>query len=1242
MVHEDEMADMSKFNRPTRLLFIMLGVWLCTSAFAGAALIPKDQPTREWVQFQSPGYADQIGGVIFDQDYQPECGQILGGISTGGLDFEVSGTIGFDTLFQGYPRKLQRFKPFLGLAIEGQTWVLASSEIIQGGIKRGANDPARDPYTGFRQWNVALPGIEGVKSATGIRYSARYPVVDYDFQTDAPVDVDARIWAPFVPGSVESSSIPAIVFEIYLKNKSNETRRGRIALNYPGVQSTTEIGSQYTDAGNLGDIVFARGKAPFDGDLSGETEPSIAREIPARGPGGRMAIGDSSGDGQPEVVLGLCGQATGRGFLVAWQRTEPAAMDGDGQYRWDVVDILEDEGFTVTEFADLEGDGQLEIVAGTSRGRLFAYTFHGSPVDSDNPEPLAHYTRRQLNAAQGSAGAITDVCPYDLDGDGATEIIYTLGYQTDETQTTPGAYLVDFGKVTPLLVDPLACFTACAVGDFDGDGADEAAVAATGDAPQGNFVCVLQLRHGHEAGAETFLELPPGEGPDWLAAGDFNGNGTDDLLVGTPTQGTIWFERLPSGTGNSEPWQRETAFAHAFTASSRPAELIQGDPKTYIVVGDRNTGLLGRLDGPDVPPGQGQWGLKRYMLDTGQAVALGDLSGDHIPDILSWHPEGRLNGITVLESTQPFFHNHPRTKAQGRRGMSAPSATVVALPHGEEYALAVLGDENVHFGGNLSQRAGGWADLSKNVPPPDKTETGASASVDFELAPLESRTIRYALAWYVPQWRSTFTYTRQNIIRYRNADDIVSSINDNHAQLLNRIYRWQDVVYQEPNLPLWLKDSMINSLGLIAEDSYWAVAQPPLGDWCFPDGLYGMIESPRAAPQIECIPCTWYGNIPLVYFFPNLTRSTLRGFKEYQRAEDGAMVFNFGARDEMWWYGDRALENQIALNGFCFVDMVHRQWRCTGDDTVVEEFYPAVRAATIFAQNIRPEVYGMLHMPTFGSATEWWEGWAWEGLTTHAGSLNLTGLLMAERMAEHVGDKPFAVQCRTWFKQARDVMEGEMWLGDTYALFKNMETGKTADDIMSNQFDAEWVSQYGGVESVFDKPRLDRALDRIWESCVVQTGAAAFATKDGEPLMRAYGNFIPEMMILGMTYLYTDQPERGLEIVRRMFDNLYFDQPYVFDWPNWIYMDTGKRAYGSDYYQNMLVWAIPAAINKQAIDEVRQQGSLVNRIILAGSPPQRLKLDSAPIVRGLFDQVVPDYVPPTTGEITDWGEEPKP
>jgi len=62
----------------------------------------------------------------------------------------------------------------------------------------------------------------------------------------------------------------------------------------------------------------------------------------------------------------------------------------------------------------------------------------------------------------------------------------------------------------------------------------------------------------------------------------------------------------------------------------------------------------------------------------------------------------------------------------------------------------------------------------------------------------------------------------------------------------------QQVIYTSQELPGWLRDTLVNNLCLITDDSIWAQPRPPLGDWCFPSGLFGLCESPRGCPQIEC------------------------------------------------------------------------------------------------------------------------------------------------------------------------------------------------------------------------------------------------------------------------------------------------------------------------------------------------------------------------------------------------------
>ncbi len=113
-----------------------------------------------------------------------------------------------------------------------------------------------------------------------------------------------------------------------------------------------------------------------------------------------------------------------------------------------------------------------------------------------------------------------------------------------------------------------------------------------------------------------------------------------------------------------------------------------------------------------------------------------------------------------------------------------------------------------------------------------------------------------------------------------------------------------------------------------------AQAKPPVPAWVKEqDGLFALIECPRECPNLECIPCSFYGNYPLVYFFPDLALSTLRGFEGYQEP-DGAVPFMFGGGCINTPFIDPAMPSrgyQITMNGPCYVDLVDRYLMCHGN-----------------------------------------------------------------------------------------------------------------------------------------------------------------------------------------------------------------------------------------------------------------------------------------------------------------------
>ncbi len=90
------------------------------STGVSGSFFPAGLKERDWVEFKSAGFTQSVTGVIFNSDNPPCCGVPLGGVSTGCVDIETNGTIGFNCLFDAYPRKPQMLEPLLGLAVGDQ------------------------------------------------------------------------------------------------------------------------------------------------------------------------------------------------------------------------------------------------------------------------------------------------------------------------------------------------------------------------------------------------------------------------------------------------------------------------------------------------------------------------------------------------------------------------------------------------------------------------------------------------------------------------------------------------------------------------------------------------------------------------------------------------------------------------------------------------------------------------------------------------------------------------------------------------------------------------------------------------------------------------------------------------------------------------------------------------------------------------------------------------------------------
>ena len=565
--------------------------------------------------------------------------------------------------------------------------------------------------------------------------------------------------------------------------------------------------------------------------------------------------------------------------------------------------------------------------------------------------------------------------------------------------------------------------------------------------------------------------------------------------------------------------------------------------------------------------------------------------------------------------------------------LQAQQKGLFELRNAVSYSLSLLGEEGsdaLTTGAGLA--SADWRRVASGLPQPTEYSLGTSLAVDRVLRAREEVSFEFMLTWWAPTWSGDgrasapgLRYRHMYAARFADAREVAEQAAPQAASWERRVRSWQEALYRDQDLPPWLQDSLVNALHLIAKDGAWAQAGDPLPDWVRPeDGLFGMNESPEECPQFECIPNSLYGNIPLVYLFPELALSTLRGYVGYM-TEDGEPPWIFGGVTGSTGGYDMAKPwpgYQVTLNGACFVDMVDRYWLRTGDAAVLDEFYPSVKLATEFTLGLNRREDGIVWMPDRPVSrppsgmpmlpeTEWLEAAEWRGMVAHVGGVHLAQLRMAERMARTVGDEAFAARCQEQFEVGQRALAEHLWLGSSYGKWVDTDTGERCDLVMANQADGHWMAEFHGIDGVFPPEHAAALLQTVVDTCVALTehGAVNFTEPDGTPALDdrqtgygPYNMWVVEVIMLGMTLMYGGHRDIGLEITRRIMHCVSSVSRLTWQMPCMVDGRSGEKTFGTDYYMPMMIWAVPAALAGEDLAGVCRADGIIGRILEATNP----------------------------------------
>ncbi len=214
--------------------------------------------------------------------------------------------------------------------------------------------------------------------------------------------------------------------------------------------------------------------------------------------GSALAIGDFNNDQYDDLAIGAMGESSASGAVFLFKGT-----------RW---------GLEAWDTFGQEGLGKNE------RGDKFGFSLATGDFNNDNKDDLAVGAPGEAPGSRGKSGFVF-LYKGSSTGLKAWKSFGQKGLSKDETGDQFGYSL--------------------ASGDFNNDNRDDLAVGAPGDAPsndpksgslfifKGSQNNLTAWKSYHQEGFQASNEADDQFGHS-LASGDFNGDGTDDLAVGTP------------------------------------------------------------------------------------------------------------------------------------------------------------------------------------------------------------------------------------------------------------------------------------------------------------------------------------------------------------------------------------------------------------------------------------------------------------------------------------------------------------------------------------------------------------------------------------------------------------------------------------------------------------------------------------------------------------------------------------
>lgn len=413
-------------------------------------------------------------------------------------------------------------------------------------------------------------------------------------------------------------------------------------------------------------------------------------------------------------------------------------------------------------------------------------------------------------------------------------------------------------------------------------------------------------------------------------------------------------------------------------------------------------------------------------------------------------------------------------------------------------------------------------------------------AVHFSLAPGESRTVRFVIAWNFPICENYWTAdqklppgvdpTWKNYYATVWPDSLASAqyALDTWERLHGETQRFHDALFAS-DLPPAALDAVSANMAILKSPTVLRLEDGTFYGWegCHPDA--GCCEGS----------CThvWNYQQTLPFLFPALERSMREADFRYNLRGDGGMVF----RLQLPLGAPRWPFRPCADGQFGGVLKTYRDWKICGDNEWLRRLWPAVKQSIEFAwhpgneDRWDPEKSGVLWGRQHHTLDmELFEPNSW--LT----GMYLAALKAGAEMAEHLGDTASADEYRTIFARGKSWADAHLFNGDYYIQRIDLHDRRIVeafaeDEIVligNSTMEAYWDEEHQEIKyQIGDGSSIDQLLGQ-WHASLYGLGEIFDPAQVHSANAAIYRhNFIP---VMGEVYnpcrIYCLNDEGGLVI----------------------------------------------------------------------------------------------------------------